>query len=1110
MWAQIENWENPNFHTIEKDSIQEINLGEVSVIEETLKVFSDKNVLKANLDYIFDAVSNQLIFNQPTSVRIEYYTYPTELTQTVYAKDTHLIVERKEEERLYEFRQGMTLPKKSAFENLNTQGSLVRGISFGNNQGASVQSSLNLNMEGKLSQTLNIKAHLADYNIPIEQNGFTQQINEFENIYLSVFNQNSSLNAGFIDLSIKDSYFANFNKKLTGIQLNTRLTHTNAKTDISTTASISRGAFNRIRFQGIEGNQGPYQLKGKNNENYIVIIPRSERVYIDGILLEEGIEGDYTINYNTGELNFTSKKLISQNYRITVEYQYTALRYNRFLLHGKMKHQREKWNIQASIYSESDAKNSPRTDDLTEQEQQILAMAGNDPNAMWSSTAKESEYSENRILYKITSVNNTEVFEYSTNAEETLYAVGFTDVGAQNGDYIKVETTLNGTIYEYVAPLNGVPQGSYIPARQLVAPESRQVYEMDTEYTIKNGGIALNMALSQNDKNTISSLNDNENTGYALRGKVFKEWKWNDWRLIPALEYSFVQQNFFIIDRINKIEFNRDFNVSSEFDQKDQHQANFSLGLLKKDFRLQYSLDFLDRKESYQGNSQFIDLDYKWKDYTLKTDVLLNQNTRLEGEGNVQDYQVSVEKPIGKNLLSVGTNGRMEYDSFTDNSYLNDQNNQRYFIKNVHRDSLKLSYSTELYLTKNDTLQLNRDNRSNAQGVILNTQWKPNSNDWIELNAHYRHVNNEERIFQSTIEESHLLSELKWTKNLLKNAMRFNFQYWLGNGNEPQRAFEYVEVSDGNGIYKWTDYNADGLQDLDEFEVAEFQDLANYVRVYTQTQTFVKTAKNGFGLSWLWKPSDLWNTDFAKRWNLRANYRTESSYTQEGKTIEFNPFKNENIRFRNSNVFSYFSFNDIDQQKWELSYQFTLNEVLRNYFLGEESLYRRGNQLTFSYRLWRYLIWQNQLQLNEVRSFSESLENKNYKIPSQKMRTALQYKYLNDLRAEAFFQYQEKENTMGIEKLYSREWGANLEYSRKKSSILASFGYIINGLEGNAQSLVANQMMEGFKQGENMVWNLSVQQQLANFLYLNIVYEGRKSDALKTIHIGNVQVKFVF
>lgn len=91
--------------------------------------------------------------------------------------------------------------------------------------------------------------------------------------------------------------------------------------------------------------------------------------------------------------------------------------------------------------------------------------------------------------------------------------------------------------------------------------------------------------------------------------------------------------------------------------------------------------------------------------------------------------------------------------------------------------------------------------------------------------------------------------------------MTVNLFYELGSGMEPQREFEYVKVTDGMGIYKWTDYNGDGLEQLDEFEIAEYQDEANYIRVYTNTINYLKTNKNNLNLSVRIKPRELLNSE---------------------------------------------------------------------------------------------------------------------------------------------------------------------------------------------------------------------------------------------------------
>ena len=121
----------------------------------------------------------------------------------------------------------------------------------------------------------------------------------------------------------------NFNKRLKGGSFSSKF---NALTDssgkviatnkVSVSAAIARGRFARNQIQGVEGNQGPYRLRGNNNEVFIIILSGSEKVYIDGRLLKRGQENDYVIDYNTAEIIFTSKILITKDLRLFVEFEY--------------------------------------------------------------------------------------------------------------------------------------------------------------------------------------------------------------------------------------------------------------------------------------------------------------------------------------------------------------------------------------------------------------------------------------------------------------------------------------------------------------------------------------------------------------------------------------------------------------------------------------------------------------------------------------------------------------------------------------------------------------------------------------------------------------------
>ena len=70
--------------------------------------------------------------------------------------------------------------------------------------------------------------------------------------------------------------------------------------------------------------------------------------------------------------------------------------------------------------------------------------------------------------------------------------------------------------------------------------------------------------------------------------------------------------------------------------------------------------------------------------------------------------------------------------------------------------------------------------------------------------------------------------------------------------------------------------------------------------------------------------------------------------------------------------------------------------------------------------------------------------------------------------------------------------------------------YFSNLFQGDANTPVAYQMMEGLQPGINFTWNLIAQKKLTKFLDLNLSYFGRKSETSRTIHSGTVQLKAYF
>lgn len=79
--------------------------------------------------------------------------------------------------------------------------------------------------------------------------------------------------------------------------------------------------------------------------------------------------------------------------------------------------------------------------------------------------------------------------------------------------------------------------------------------------------------------------------------------------------------------------------------------------------------------------------------------------------------------------------------------------------------------------------------------------------------------------------------------------MQIGTAYETSSGTIAQQEFTYVEVPTGQGVYTWNDYNGNGIQELEEFEIAVYQDQAKYVRIFLPNQVYIKTNQNKFSQS---------------------------------------------------------------------------------------------------------------------------------------------------------------------------------------------------------------------------------------------------------------------
>jgi len=1131
------------------------NLRTKTFIARSDTIFLDSLVIMPGSVFLFDAGQNRIPETQykihpadgklvldksliSSEITVKYRVLSPNVFQPYYHKDPSRLRPKPDGLSADPFRiSSEDLPRGSyySYSELNKRGSLSRGITFGNSQDIVVNSNLNLQLTGKLSDNLNIVAALSDNNIPIQPEGYSQQISEFDKVYIEVFNDQLSLTGGDIELMGSPGIFTDFYKRAKGARFSGKFKLGNTdRENFSTLVSgaVSKGKFNRNSFMGIEGNQGPYKLQGANFEQFIVVLAGSERVFIDGRILSRGIDRDYIIDYNNAEISFNPRQPITKDKRIVVEFEYSEQSYARFLVYTSNTFKTDRGAFFLNVFSEQDDKNQTLRQDLSEDEKRFLSGIGNDIEKAVVPRIDSVGYNPDEVLYRKTDslaggIIHPVVFVQSNDPVLAVYRLRFSYLGEGRGNYQLQNTNVNGRVYQWLAPVNGKKQGNYEPVVLLVTPKKKQVISFGgTQNFSSMTKATFELALTNNDPNTFSSMDANENLGYAMNVGLEQDILKVDTsriRLMGRAGYRFVSSNFNPVERFRNVEFARDWNLLDDSSPGEENIASVGLHFYERDAGfVNLNSEFLSRGKQFDGFRNNLGGNLKFSGFELSMDGSMMNSDDAFSKTRFLRHRVSLARHFNKAILGIREEAEKNQwtakpsDSLMQNSF----SYQEWEVFLTQPDSILnrgfLSYRNRKDYLPSDNLLVYTNM---GQDFSVGAAFLKNPNNRLQSTLTFRELSVNDTSLSLNKPERNITGRIEHGMQLLKGAIATSTFYEVGSGLETSREYSYLEVAPGQGVYQWIDYNQNALKELDEFEVAQFKDEARYIRIFFPSSDFMSVYTNQFNQTINLNPARIWNkrSGLLKGVSMFSNqfaFRVNRKNTSEDIIKNLNPFlinlDDPNLITLSTSIRNNLSFNKAGKvfgadyifhrnlNQSLLSNGFDTRTILSHGFRGRLSL---GNNIS--------LI--NQFDSGDKTFSSQFLTSRDYDIDFITNKFSIQSQLNLAFRLVADYGFKSQVNRLDVQESTEHNLGTELRYSILNKGILTCrVNYVHLEYNDEPNSPVGYEMLQGLLPGNNGTWTVLLQRSITKGIELNLEYSGRVSENQAVIHTGGLQVRANF
>ncbi|MBX7241820.1 MAG: hypothetical protein K1X92_08730 [Bacteroidia bacterium] len=1097
------------------------------------------NYDKGNITFVKNAI-------YPNDTVIVVYRYFTRNPMdTIALKQAKIIRDSLDEPQLI---VGDTYFKWEEFKEenkLRKSGSVTRGITVGNATGTAVTSGMRLQLEGDLGDGLQIVGAITDDNIPVQPDGSTQQISDFDKVFIQLKKNGASVTVGDYEIQQKGSRFTDLYRNVQGVKIG----YEGKKNKGFVSGAVAKGKFHSNSISGLDGVSGPYRLTGKSGEQFFTVLAGSEKVYLNGKLLVRGENYDYVIDYNTAQLTFTARNVITNISRIVVDFEYTDRYFNRSLIfaEGEQKLLNDRISLRITYSRDADNPNAPFDDKAAYfSVKDSLALYGDTPDGVvyTSGIIKDSAFNRLQAFYyrNDTLINgiNYERYIHTTDSLQAKYKIYFSYTGPGKGFYKRDASGFNQYVFEWSPPdINGNPTGDYSPVKPWILPKLLQVAGLQSSFDITpKMKFYAEQAYSINDQNRLSSLSDEDNGAIAsLTGLKWDKVALKDSVFFSAdLSHSLVQEKYQNLDRIYKAEYGRIWNFNDLSDKR--YNENIFMAKTQWEWKRKLKINTENgvrltgegrtairqvyaitssMKKAIQGN------------YTFTHIIAREDNLKRLSYWQRHEGDVFYQKPLWKAGTEIWIENKKENiaDSVAVGTF------QFWDIKPYFRtpDDKKLQMDISLnYRYDKEFYQSLFRNKSSATTQFYKIIYAPSEHFRIQNITTFRSLNLLDTTFRKTgLNDNRVVNtNLQLTGSSTNRMIYANLIYEITSEQIAQRDIKFLRVNPGQGEYQWIDYNQDNIQSINEFVISNNPLTADFIRTVLPTQRFVPTTRPALqgnirlDFKKIYpKSKNPWKEtlrNFKSFTNVRITQSKERENSLSAYLVRFNESPSDTALIDMSYNFrqEFLFFQNSTTGDFKFAYQ---NNRTKQ-FLSTGAETRAARFWTLAQRLSVGSDKSLELETGFGKRFSyaRNFPTRNYDVRYIETYPHINWQASRKLRFTAGYQYKYKKNINDSSFVNSRvsyhkltaenRW--NLKERNNLNVKLDLIG-IRQRNTGDGPNFTANyELLESLNPGINAVWQVFLTYYIFKDMELGITYEGRAPASAPVIHTGRVQIRALF